>query len=155
MGESRARLRPYMLAGAVVAPLILFAGVLRSILDLRASLEQAHSIYDVDIKGLSVEGELQYQIQESRRRFLQVLVEAGDPARQLAEIQQVREADLRVSLLDGPGAGSASESRNPAGIFGKIWDNYLHRPGRHGRAGAAESSGRSAGCREETRRRCV
>src|SRR5579863_7147546 len=101
MGELRARLRPYLLAAAVVAPLILFAGVLRAILDLRSSLEQAHSIYDVDVKGLSVEGDLQYQIQESRRRFLQVLIETGDEGRQLAEIQQVRTADLRVSLLTG------------------------------------------------------
>jgi diguanylate cyclase (GGDEF)-like protein/PAS domain S-box-containing protein len=124
MGKLQVRLKTYALAAAVVAPLILFAGVLRSILDLRASLEQAHSIYDVDIKGLSVEGELQYQIQESRRRFLQVLVEAGDPRRQLAEIEQVRKADLRVSLLTGQ---ALILQVNPVTLraFSRIWDNYL------------------------------
>jgi diguanylate cyclase (GGDEF)-like protein/PAS domain S-box-containing protein len=124
MGGLRARVQPYIVAAAVVVPLILFAGVLRSILDLRASLEQAHSIYDVDIKGLSVEGELQYQIQESRRRFLQVLVEAGDAERQLAEIRQVREADLRVSLLTGE---ALVLKVNPATVreFAGKWDHYL------------------------------
>ncbi len=124
MGKLRARLRPYVLAAAVVAPLILFAGVLRSILDLRESLEQAHSIYDVDIKGLSVEGELQYQIQESQRRFLQVLVASGDSDRQLGEIQQVRKADLQVSLLTGQ---ALILKVNPATVreFAGKWDKYL------------------------------
>jgi diguanylate cyclase (GGDEF)-like protein/PAS domain S-box-containing protein len=123
MGRLTARVRPYIVAAAVVVPLILFAGVLRSILDLRFSLEQARSIYDVDIKGLSIEGELQYQIQESRRRFLQLLVATGDPKRQLAEIQQVRQADLQVSLL----TGRALMLRvNPGTLreFSRIWDDY-------------------------------
>jgi diguanylate cyclase (GGDEF)-like protein/PAS domain S-box-containing protein len=104
-------------------PLILFAGVLHSILELRASLEQAHSIYDVDIKGLSVEGELQYQIQESRRRFLQVLVETGDPTRQLAEIGQIRFADRRVSLLTGQAMLLRVNPGTPR-EFSRLWDDY-------------------------------
>lgn len=124
MGGFRARIKPYLLATAVVAPLILFAGVLRSILDLRASLEKAHSIYDVDIKGLSVEGELQYQIQESRRRFLQVLVETGDSPRELDEIQQLRRADLQVSLLTGRALVLRVNPETIESFAGK-WDQYL------------------------------
>jgi PAS domain S-box-containing protein/diguanylate cyclase (GGDEF)-like protein len=47
---------------------------------VRRNLQLLHDVQAVDIKAIRLEGELQYEIQESRRKFLLILLAVGEPA---------------------------------------------------------------------------
>jgi diguanylate cyclase (GGDEF)-like protein/PAS domain S-box-containing protein len=98
--KDRARTR-VIVWGTTVTSLIVLVGVLFSVGDLYRALAQVRSIYSVDVKLLSLDGELQYQIQESRMRFLHLLLAATNLDERLRDIGEVRKADLQVSLLVG------------------------------------------------------
>ena len=80
---------------AIGASLLIVSGFLHSMHGLYECLDQVRSIRDTDVRALSVEGDMQYQLQESRRRFLESLVTNS----KLWEIEEARKADLQVDLL--------------------------------------------------------
>ncbi len=70
-----------------------------SVKQLYMSLDDIRSLSSVYGKALSLDGDLQYQIQDSRRQFLQVLIPTDNPDQRLKNIDDVRKTDLQVSLL--------------------------------------------------------
>jgi signal transduction histidine kinase/DNA-binding response OmpR family regulator len=68
--------------------------------DERRAVLASESLYSKLVVGLSVQGDLQYATQESRRTFLYVLTTDDMPS-QLTYIEGVRKADLSVDLLTG------------------------------------------------------
>jgi PAS domain S-box-containing protein/diguanylate cyclase (GGDEF)-like protein len=63
---------------------------------LRHNLELLRNVNAVDVRGMRLEGDLQVQIQESRRSFLRTMLAAGDPAETTAEARLMRDADAAV-----------------------------------------------------------
>jgi signal transduction histidine kinase len=99
LGWTRYKKRPITLLGAILyAAVLLF--VISSARDLQRSAASSQSLYSKRIVGLSMQGDLQYGTQESRRTFLYVLT-TDNMKSQLAYIQSVRKADLSVDLLTG------------------------------------------------------
>jgi diguanylate cyclase (GGDEF)-like protein/PAS domain S-box-containing protein len=117
------RVKTAVALGAIVAiSLANVAGLLHSVGELLISLDQVRSIYVVDIQALGVDGELQYQIQESRIKFLEVL-SPGAGADRLDDVRRVRDADLEVSLLAGRAAVLTS-GPGPLRPFVEAWNRY-------------------------------
>jgi diguanylate cyclase (GGDEF)-like protein len=83
-------------AGLTVAIVL----VVSSGLDLDRAISNTEALYGKRVLGLSLQGDLQYATQESRRMFLYVLMTAGW-REQLGWIDRVRDADQKVSLLTG------------------------------------------------------
>jgi diguanylate cyclase (GGDEF)-like protein/PAS domain S-box-containing protein len=100
----------------------ILSGLLHSVGNLYSSLAQVRSI-SVDVQALGVDGELQYQIQESRIRFLHMMIPATSGEDRLSDIARVREADLKVSLLTGK---AALLNSGPARLqpFSQAWGSY-------------------------------
>jgi len=111
---------------AVLGVIVLISlGILtgaHSVTSLYRSLAEVGSLY-LDIQALSVDGDLQYQIQESRVRFLHIMIPATTGDDRLVEIAHVRDADLQVSLLTGKAAILTS---GPARLrpFSVAWAQY-------------------------------
>lgn len=97
-----------------------------SVMDLKQAMSNAASLYSKRVVGLSVQGDLQFATQESRRTFLYIFT-TTDRDRQLSGIDRVRQADLQVSLLTGKsmllgtGPGEAERLRS----FEFQWNAYL------------------------------
>ncbi len=109
--------------GAIVAISVgILAGMLHSVRYLYSSLDQVRSI-SVDLQAVGVDGELQYQIQESRIRFLHMMIPATSEDERLTDIALVRGAGLQVSLLAGK---AALLNSGPARLrpFTSAWDRY-------------------------------
>ncbi len=101
-----------------------FLSGIHSVQDLYRALTGVRSIYEVDAKALSVEGELQFRIQESRRCFLELLVAAGTEEERLSKVAQAREADAQVSLLTGQATVLTRDGAH-FGQFTRAWEDYL------------------------------
>src|SRR5579863_5308987 len=109
--------------GVIVAiSLGILAGLLHSVRDLYSSLDQVRSI-SVDVQALGVDGELQYQIQESRIRFLHMMIPATSEDDRLSDIARVRDADLKVSLLTGK-ATLLNAGLPRLRLFARAWEGY-------------------------------
>jgi len=113
-----------VLTGLVVVAGIVFLAFIYSTLDLYQSLAQVLSIYTVDVKALSLDGELQYETQESREEFLHVLLPSLDAEERNKSISQVRNADLQVSLLTGKSIVLTSDRRRLT-RFSSAWEAYI------------------------------
>ena len=89
----------------VVAVIVVTGGYtfLRVFPMLRHNLELLRNVSAVDEQGMRLEGDLQVEIQESRRRFLRAMLAAGDPAETAearAETQSVHVADVAVASTE-------------------------------------------------------
>jgi len=96
--ERRPRLR-YPVNGFIV--LLVATGVyfiLHSARELQSAADSTRALYAKRVLGLSVQGDLQYATQESRRQFLYLLMDS-DRETQLEYTAKLREADLQVDLL--------------------------------------------------------
>jgi two-component system sensor histidine kinase/response regulator len=85
---------------AAVLGLALGFFILSSTRDVQQAAQTSRLLYSKLILGLSVQGDLQYGTQESRRRFLYILTTNAMQS-QLEYIKGVRQADLSVDLLTG------------------------------------------------------
>src|SRR5678815_4895686 len=104
---------------------VLFVGAL-TLLDLQRSNRRARETYGVVVSRLQQIGELQYQIQETRRRALYALT-TRDPNLQVKYADQSREAsalvDRTMQEMIADAAGTpVSES---AERFARDWKDYL------------------------------
>ncbi len=96
----RAQVRNWLgIIAATAISLLITLSFGLSVKQLYMSMDDIRSLSSVYGKALSVDGDLQYQIQDSRRQFLQVLIPTDNPDQRLKNINDVREADLQVSLL--------------------------------------------------------
>ncbi|MGO9241612.1 MAG: response regulator [Bryobacteraceae bacterium] len=96
--ERRPRLR-YPVNGFIV--LLVAIGVyfiLHSARELQSAADSTRALYAKRVLGLSVQGDLQYATQESRRQFLYLLMDSARET-QLEYTAKLREADLQVDLL--------------------------------------------------------
>jgi PAS domain S-box-containing protein len=104
---------------------VLFVGAL-TLLDLRRSNRRDRETYGVVVSRLQDIGELQYQIQETRRSVLYALT-TRDPNLQVKYADQSREASAQVDrtmhemLADAP----LTDISGPAARFAHDWKDYL------------------------------
>ena len=84
---------------AVIALTVSYS-ILRVLPALRHDLQLLREVYAVDERGIHLEGDLRYQIQESRRRFLRALLAAGKPAEVEEEAQSMRSADAAIARTE-------------------------------------------------------
>jgi diguanylate cyclase (GGDEF)-like protein/PAS domain S-box-containing protein len=113
-----------VLAGGILLVGLVVTAFVYSTVGLYKSLAQVLSIYTVDVRALSLDGELQYQTQESRQQFLHVLIPALDSGERNTDIREVRQADLQVSLLTGQSIVLTSD-RLRLKKFSAAWDAYI------------------------------
>ena len=92
---------------------------------LHRDLQLLHEVYSVEEQGIRLEGDLQLEVQESRRRFLSILLAQGNPAEMDREARSMRSYDSTIS---------ATESRimtlNPEAVlsqkeFHERWLSYV------------------------------
>ena len=120
----RAQLRNWLgIVAATAMSLLITLGFSLSVKQLYLSLDDIRSLSSVYGKALSLDGDLQYQIQDSRRQFLQVLIPTDNPDQRLENINEVRNADLQVT------SWAASEiyvthDRNQLKKFYEDWQAY-------------------------------
>src|SRR5437773_5462749 len=104
---------------------VLFVGAL-TLLDLRRSNRRDRETYGLVVSRLQDIGELQYQIQETRRSVLYALT-TRDPNLQVRYADQSREASAQVDrtmremLADAP----LTDISGPAARFARHWKGYL------------------------------
>ncbi|WP_263355565.1 putative bifunctional diguanylate cyclase/phosphodiesterase [Acidicapsa ligni] len=86
-------------------------------------LRLLHDVYAIDVQGIRLEGELQYEIQKSRRRFLRILLGTGKPDQLQREIQMLNQGDATVELLSSQVSqlGIPSSSQE---LFQQKWGQY-------------------------------
>ena len=95
--------------------------------DLHQAIQKVQSLYSVGLTGLSIESELVYFTQESRRQFLYAL-STGDPNFQLPCIDNARIADGKAAAAVAAlrkvesGADVARDRR----LFEEHWRSYLN-----------------------------
>jgi PAS domain-containing protein len=65
---------------------------------IHRDLRLLHDVYTLDVKGMALEGDLQYEIQESRRRFLRILLAAHNPQEMQQEIRLMQRYDATVAV---------------------------------------------------------
>src|SRR5271166_2444216 len=108
---------------AVCATMAYF--VLICVRDLRQSGFSSQHFYSTRVVGLSLQGDLQYATQESRRTFLYVLT-TDDKQAQLDYVAGVRKAELSVNLLAGKTAvlRMGPEEDRRIREFGTKWTSY-------------------------------
>jgi len=121
MREARSKLLPLLAAAAVIG------GVL-TVSDLRRAAASCRSLYEMDVRALEVEAEMEYHLDESRRTLLYALATA-DPNEQLPYMDQTRANDALV-------AGSLNQLRASYGkiipatsldAFARRWSLYRAR----------------------------
>ncbi len=121
--EPMLKVTPAMLAvlGLLVLSSASFVGW-----DFLRAIRQAQSLYSVGILGVSLQGEIQFFTQESRRTVSYALT-TNDPNLQLPFVDQARTASQRVdSLVQNLLALDLSqESRNSATHFADRWKEYV------------------------------
>jgi diguanylate cyclase (GGDEF)-like protein/PAS domain S-box-containing protein len=146
------RIRTGLIFGLTIgASLLILSGFLHSMRGLYECLDQVRAIRDTDVRALSVEGDMQDRIQESRRRFLEALM--SDAESRTTEIDEARRADLQVDLLKARVivlTGNAARFRTFEDAWGKYSETRddviaLALQGRSAEARALEGSvGRAA-----------
>ena len=94
--------------------------------DLHNSHVEVQKIYDGSVHGLHMIGELEYDIQETRRATLYALT-TTDGNLQVRYADQSREADRRVTegILDNLHQAGTAEVRNAGMRLQRDWANYL------------------------------
>ena len=115
-------------AGIVLA-LVGLAGLVQAVracYSINTAIREARALYSVGVIGSSIQGDLQYSAQESRRTLIYALT-TNDPNRQLPYIDQARAADLEV---DRSVSGIATLELDPQSArelagFAAAWKVYL------------------------------
>jgi PAS domain S-box-containing protein/diguanylate cyclase (GGDEF)-like protein len=113
----------------VVAVIVVTVGYtfLRVFPMLRHNLELLRNVSAVDEQGMRLEGDLQVEIQESRRRFLRAMLAAGDPAETAearAETQSVRVADAAVASTEAQIVQLGAAPAASQALFHASWLGY-------------------------------
>jgi PAS domain S-box-containing protein/diguanylate cyclase (GGDEF)-like protein len=90
---------------------------------LRHNLELLRNVSEVDEQGMRLEGDLQGQILESRRRFLRATLAAGNPA-EAAEARSMRDADAAVALTENRIAQLGAVPAANQALFHASWLGY-------------------------------
>lgn len=103
------------------------AGSVIGVVELRQAMVRSQDLYRLDTIGSQIEGDLEFQIQESRRAYLYALA-SDDPNRQLPFVDAAREADRASrATIQRLRALQAGESiTGPIREFELSWDRYAH-----------------------------
>ena len=91
---------------------------------LRQDLQVLRNVYSVDERGIHLEGDLQYEIQESRRRFLRALLAAGKPAEVEEEAESMRSADAAIASTAKQIAQLGATPAASQALFHASWLSY-------------------------------
>jgi signal transduction histidine kinase/DNA-binding response OmpR family regulator len=115
--------------GSAIMVLVGLAAVAQAIhlsYSIHDALFEAKALYRVGVTGSSLQGDLQYSLQESRRTLIYALT-TNDPNRQLPYIDQARNADLDVErAIDQIGKlDLAPDYRRQIERFAGAWRRYL------------------------------
>jgi PAS domain S-box-containing protein/diguanylate cyclase (GGDEF)-like protein len=117
---------------------------------IRRDLGMLRDLQQVDGQGITYESELQYQMQESRRRFLHILLESSDQAAHTKDLNSLRQIDASVGAtimkIDELGVVSPKVQ----GQVRQSWQDYLTLRDRMlaAPAGAASLAQPGAGARQ-------
>jgi PAS domain S-box-containing protein/diguanylate cyclase (GGDEF)-like protein len=141
-GSAKKRLQsfftsPYLVSCGVVAIIVLT--VAYSALDVipvvHRDLQLLHNVQSVDVQAIRLEGELQYEIQESRRQYLLILL-AGkwsgtnpSPSDRISgqvsrEIRALRASDATIALTESKLAQLGSVQAESQRQFHANWQRY-------------------------------
>src|ERR1700721_1866829 len=130
--SARRRFFPFLAAISplrygVVAIIVVTVGYsfLRVVPMLRHDVELLRDTYAVDEQGIRLEGDLMYQVQESRREFLRVLLAAGKPAEVEEETRSMRGSDAAVALTENRIAQLGAISSENRQQFHASWRHYI------------------------------
>ncbi len=113
-----------LLAGAGIA------GSVFGVVQLRRAVVRSQDLYRLDTIGSQVEGDLEFQLQESRRAYLYALA-TDDPNQQLPFVDAAREADRAArGTIQRLRALQADESiTRPIREFEASWQGYIQTRG--------------------------
>lgn len=111
----------------VVAIIVVTVGYsfLRVVPMLQHDVELLRDTYAVDEQGIRLEGDLLYQVQESRRQFLRVLLAAGKPAEVEQETRSMHGSDATVALTENRIAQLGAISVENRQQFHASWRHYI------------------------------
>jgi len=91
---------------------------------VRRDLSLLNDLYAQDLKGVSLAGDLQNEIQESRHRFLRTLLTAGS-AETDEEMHAMREIDVAVARTQAQVAKSGVIPQDSQKQFDQSWSQYV------------------------------
>ena len=108
-----------------MAALLLVSLAAPAVRDLVVAVEHAERLSNSGLRWMKLYSVLQYRTQESRRRFLYVLI-IGDPNDRATRIPAVRQADQGVSLTVGKALflGLNSDANATIRQFASEWEDY-------------------------------
>ncbi len=78
----------------------------------------------VDVRGIRLEGELQIQMQESRRRFLNVVLASGDLPTPELRLQSMRAYDATIAQTESQLATLSPATHAAQQAFHQLWARY-------------------------------
>jgi PAS domain S-box-containing protein/diguanylate cyclase (GGDEF)-like protein len=131
MGVSRKRIfsflvSPYTFRCGVGAIILTTVGY--SLLGFLPMLNRDQDLLDdasaVDVRGIRLEGELQIQMQESRRRFLNVVLASGGLPTAELRLQSMRAYDATIAQTESQLAALSPATRAAQQTFHQLWARY-------------------------------
>ena len=111
----------------VVAVILVTLGYswLRIVPVIRHDLRLLRDVYSIDEHGIVLEGDLQYEIQQSRRQFLRILLAAGKPLEINQETRSMRDYDAAVTSTEARIAQLGALPEPQEQQFHMRWLHYL------------------------------
>jgi PAS domain S-box-containing protein/diguanylate cyclase (GGDEF)-like protein len=92
---------------------------------IRHDLQSLDDVRAVEERGMSLEGDLQEEIQESRRRFLRILLASGNPAEVENETRSMQGYDATVAQTESRIARLGAVARRNQQEFHAKWLQYV------------------------------
>jgi PAS domain S-box-containing protein/diguanylate cyclase (GGDEF)-like protein len=92
---------------------------------VRRDLRLLDDLYAVDMKGITLEGQLQSEIQENRRSFLRVLLATDSPAEAAEEVLSMHEIDATIAHTQARIAQLGTLPEANQGEFDRSWTQYV------------------------------
>jgi PAS domain S-box-containing protein/diguanylate cyclase (GGDEF)-like protein len=98
---------------------------LHTIPTVSRDLRLLHDVYAVDVKGIRLEGDLLYEIQESRRKFLRILLETGHPDKLSTELELLHSYDAEIARSSQKAAELGIDPGNSQKKLQQRWQRYI------------------------------
>src|SRR5579859_7886893 len=92
---------------------------------VRRDLGLLKELYTQDVEGVSLESDLQYEIQENRRGFLRLLLASGSPAQVNDELQLMRASDATIAQTQAAIARLGVIPEKSQNQFRQSWADYV------------------------------
>lgn len=88
-------------------------------------LQLLRDVYSLDERGIALEGDLQYEIQESRRRFLRILLANGKPSEVERETRAMQGYDATIAATEFSIAQLGAQAEGSQQQFHARWLHYV------------------------------